>query len=132
MNLNHLRLQEVVLLQERCQYRFTRRRLFEGLLLITSSALRFKEFTSAQQQASPATAVATVGARDEYQLVYNRLKLKNTERDIQIRENTQDQHNTSWAIRIPTADVGGEGGGGRRGGTNLDFIFTGPNSAAVC
>ena len=128
MNLNHLRLQEVVLLQERCQYRFKQNRLFEGLLLITSSALRFKEFTSAQQQASSSAAVATGGVQDEYQLVYNRLKLKNTEKDIQIAQNKKDQHNTSWAIRIPTADVGG----GRRGGANLDFIFTGPNSEALC
>ena len=43
-NIDHLKLQEDVLLQERCTYRPNKKEKFDGLILITTSALRFKEF----------------------------------------------------------------------------------------
>lgn len=42
--IDHLKLQEDVLLQERCTYRPNKKEKFDGLILITTSALRFKEF----------------------------------------------------------------------------------------
>jgi len=73
--------------------------------------------------------MTTINPRDEYQLVYNRLKLKDKADDIRVVKNTRDKHNKSYAIRIPTIDLSSEG---RKGGTDLDFIFTGPDSEAIC
>ena len=64
MRQDHLRLNEELIIQARCQYWYKKgkqQRQVDGVLFITNCALRFKESSCTDQQ--------------QYQLVYNRLKL---------------------------------------------------------
>jgi len=81
--------------------------------VLTNCALRFKELSS-----------------NEYQLVYNRIKLDKD--SILIAQNTKDTINVSWAIRIQTNEEKATQKDKKKKRTNLDFIFTGPKSKLVC
>ena len=120
-----LRVSEQLLLQEEGQFKYTFKLTLpsgetptikeqvNGLLILTNCALRFKEHNS-----------------EEYQLVYNRLKLDKD--SIQIVPNTKDTQNVSWAIRIQTNEECASEKEKKKKRTNLDFIFTGPKSKVIC